>query len=413
MVTVIFTNLPVKEFLNKANKFIKNSRILKYVSCTVLGLASLLLTLSASGLTFGYNVSYYDKVIAIVSSRQEFEKAEKSVLSQLDEKTAKKAVSSPKYGLTLTVSQNFFDSEEIAKAIINNNEDIVCATAILLNGTPVLCSEDPEITSIVNERLTEYYIEGAENSAEFEEDIKVEEGYYLKSYLATAEEIREYVNALDVKTVSVITKEIEIPFETTNVKTDKKPIGYTKITREGENGIAKKTEEIVSVNGKTTLKTALAKTVVKEQVSKVVTVGTGVNYVNATAKAQVAAAGFICPLKKGSYIVSAYYGDGRNHKGIDLAANCGTPIFAAADGKVIYSGWDGDYGYSVVIQHSNGMKTRYAHANALCVKTGAKVSQGDMIATVGSTGWSTGNHLHFEIIIGGNRVNPGPYIGLR
>jgi murein DD-endopeptidase MepM/ murein hydrolase activator NlpD len=81
------------------------------------------------------------------------------------------------------------------------------------------------------------------------------------------------------------------------------------------------------------------------------------------------------------------------------------------DGTVTYAGYDGDYGYSVVVSHSNGMKTRYAHCNALCVSVGAKVSRGDMIATVGNTGWSTGNHLHFEIIINGNRVNPGPYIG--
>ena len=82
-------------------------------------------------------------------------------------------------------------------------------------------------------------------------------------------------------------------------------------------------------------------------------------------------------------------------------------------GKVTYAGWDSDYGYNVVIEHLNGLKTRYAHANALCVSKGATVAQGDMIATVGSTGWSTGNHLHFEVIVNGVRVNPGPYIGLR
>ncbi len=413
MVTVIFTNLRFQEILNKANKFIKNNRVFKYVSCFILSLAAVVMTVSASGLTFGYNVSYQDKVIAVVSSRQDFKSAEQSVLNQLDEKTANKASASPKFGLTLTVAQNFYNKEDIIKAIINNNDNIVEATAILLNGEPVICSEGEEITNAVNQRLTEYYVDGAENTSEFEEDIEVVKGYYLKSDLADLSEIKEYVSSLNVKTVSVVTKKIEIPFETTNIKTNKKPVGFTKITKEGENGIAEKTQEIVSLNGKVTVKNDLAKTIIKEQSPKIVTVGTGVKYVNATVKANIASAGFICPIRKGSYIVSAYYGDGRNHKGIDLAARCGTPIFAAAGGKVVYAGYDSDYGYNVIVKHSNGMKTRYAHANALCVKNGATVSQGDMIATVGNTGWSTGDHLHFEIIIGGNRVNPGPYIGLR
>ena len=167
------------------------------------------------------------------------------------------------------------------------------------------------------------------------------------------------------------------------------------------------------INGEVTETNLLSSKVVKEQVTEVVTVGTANNYVSASTSAKAKAAGFICPLNAGRYTVSAYYGDGRNHKAIDLAADRGTPIFAAAAGTVTYAGWDDDYGYNVIITHSNGLKTRYAHANALCVSKGATVAQGDMIATVGSTGWSTGTHLHFEVIVNGARVNPGPYIGLR
>ncbi|MBR4761889.1 MAG: M23 family metallopeptidase, partial [Clostridia bacterium] len=65
-----------------------------------------------------------------------------------------------------------------------------------------------------------------------------------------------------------------------------------------------------------------------------------------------------------------------------------------------------------IIDHGNGVSTLYAHASSLCVRAGDKVSAGDVIALVGSTGYSTGNHLHFEVHIGENRVNPQPYIGL-
>ena len=74
--------------------------------------------------------------------------------------------------------------------------------------------------------------------------------------------------------------------------------------------------------------------------------------------------------------------------------------------------FDGAYGYSVVIDHGNGLRTRYAHASALKVAKGAAVEQGDLLALVGSTGNSTGNHLHFEVLVNETRVDPAPYIGL-
>ena len=101
-----------------------------------------------------------------------------------------------------------------------------------------------------------------------------------------------------------------------------------------------------------------------------------------------------------------------SHKGIDIGAPNGTPIKAAAGGKVSYSGWMGGYGNLVIIDHGNGVKTRYAHSRKLHVKVGDKVSQGQFIAEVGTTGQSTGNHCHFEVIINGTRVNPAPYLGI-
>lgn len=100
---------------------------------------------------------------------------------------------------------------------------------------------------------------------------------------------------------------------------------------------------------------------------------------------------------------------GRQHQGIDFAASVGEPIYAALPGMVVHSGWEAGYGKSVVIDHGNGLQTRYGHCSRLLAKEGDVVRKGGEIALVGSTGHSTGPHLHFEVIVDGVRKNPAKY----
>lgn len=94
------------------------------------------------------------------------------------------------------------------------------------------------------------------------------------------------------------------------------------------------------------------------------------------------------------------------HHGVDLACPHGTPIKAAAAGTVVFSGWQGAYGRTVIVNHDGGMSTVYGHCSARLVSRGDRVKQGQIIARVGSTGWSTGPHLHFEVRKNGVAVNP-------
>lgn len=96
----------------------------------------------------------------------------------------------------------------------------------------------------------------------------------------------------------------------------------------------------------------------------------------------------------------------RAHTGIDYGAPKGTPIFATADGVVSFSGWKNGYGKLVIIRHGNGYQTYYGHCNALVAKKGQTVSQGQTIARVGRTGVATGNHVHYEVRVGGKPVDP-------
>ncbi|MEA3463752.1 MAG: M23 family metallopeptidase [Patescibacteria group bacterium] len=98
------------------------------------------------------------------------------------------------------------------------------------------------------------------------------------------------------------------------------------------------------------------------------------------------------------------------HHGLDIANKTGTPIYAADAGAIEYIGWGRGYGNQIVISHGGGKKTRYAHLSKFYVKKGQKINKGETIAAMGSTGWSTGPHLHFEVIINGRKYNPLNYI---
>jgi len=103
-------------------------------------------------------------------------------------------------------------------------------------------------------------------------------------------------------------------------------------------------------------------------------------------------------------------GGRRGHKGIDLAAPTGTPIRATADGVVEMADWFGGYGLYVQLDHGAAMETRYGHMSRIAVAQGQQVRKGDVIGYVGSTGRSTGPHLHYEVRVSGDAVNPLPYM---
>lgn len=116
-----------------------------------------------------------------------------------------------------------------------------------------------------------------------------------------------------------------------------------------------------------------------------------------------------------SGIITSRFGVGSairrsSHTGLDIATSTGTPIVAAASGTVTFSGYKGSYGNMVVISHGNGVQTYYGHCSKLYVAVGAQVAQGQTIAAVGSTGNSTGPHLHLEVRVNGVAYNPQNYV---
>ncbi|GAV22135.1 M23 family metallopeptidase [Carboxydothermus pertinax] len=118
---------------------------------------------------------------------------------------------------------------------------------------------------------------------------------------------------------------------------------------------------------------------------------------------------FIWPARGG---INSPFGErwGRMHEGIDIDGSTGDPVRASREGVVTFAGWEDGYGKLIVLDHVGPYKTKYGHLSKILVRVGQRVEAGEVIGLIGSTGRSTGSHLHFEILINGNPVNPLRYL---
>ncbi len=373
---------------------------------------AMFVSLSFTGTRIAYKVNYSGHTIATVSCKKQFNEAVELVVNIVDGKDVEAVVQEPTFNTTVVLGENINNTQEVANAIIDNTDAIVNAATLLVDGTAVARAEKTMLDSIVNERLNSFKIDNAECTSYFEKNVTIEQGYFMTDNLDDESYIQNVVSSLNVVTKIHQITDIIVPYTTTIQKTNEQLIGYSNVTVSGVSGVNRVTQNIVTVNGEVQSCDTISNEVVVAPVNEVIVKGTAKTLASAKQKQQAHNAGFLFPLPSGTWRVSSYYGDGRNHKGIDICANSGTSIFAVADGKVVYSGWKGNYGYCVIIEHEGGIRTLYAHARQLCCRVDDTVSQGEVIALVGTTGQSVGNHVHFEVIINGRNVDPAPYINL-
>ena len=179
----------------------------------------------------------------------------------------------------------------------------------------------------------------------------------------------------------------------------------TQVLQQPSSGFRRAVVDIYYVNDTEKSKDVIREEILLEAVPKIVERGTKVPPT------------YIKPIAGGR--ISSYFGKRKspggigstNHRGIDWATPTGTPVYASSGGTVVYAGWASGYGYLVTIQHPDGRLTRYAHNSKVACSVGQYVNQSQVIAYSGSTGNSTGPHVHFEIVINGVQVNPLDYIG--
>lgn len=189
----------------------------------------------------------------------------------------------------------------------------------------------------------------------------------------------------------IVTETIAIPYPSTTISDDSLPRGEERITVPGSEGSKIVVKKILRQNGEILREEILSDTMTVAPITQTVAVGTK------TTPAGVGTGVFSLPLH--TITVSSGFGTrwNRQHEGIDFAADSGTEILAADAGIVSFSGVVEGYGNLIIINHQNGFTTYYAHCSVLYAGEGAVVEKGEVIGAVGSTGNSTGPHLHFEI----------------
>ena len=210
---------------------------------------------------------------------------------------------------------------------------------------------------------------------------------------------------INVVVVKEVTVEESIAYATEYKETANLYRGETQVVKKGTNGKKMVTYEVKETSGAVVEKTTLNEIVISEPVSAVVNKGT-----KAVALSSRSGDGILNWPMSGK--ITSPYGTRSSgfHSGIDIGGKIGRGVYSAAGGKVVLASWYYAYGNCILIDHGNGMKTRYAHLSAYKVKVGDTVERGQLIGLCGNTGRSTGPHLHFEVIVNGSTKNPINYL---
>jgi hypothetical protein len=365
----------------------------------------------------GYKVCVGSSTITFVKSKKEFNKTFLELQNEIKTKYRNVII---KKDFTLDKvkvdDEAMFINGDSLKKIILKKFNIV-ADALLMK------SDDRKVAYVTSENqgkeilnsVKDYYVKRTKLNSIKEVHIENKISYdYVKVKIGDLYEkdmviksLIEYNNRaqrplVNIKVIGNVTKE-QVIYPITIMKSSNKLMsGVNKVVSAGMDGIKRVTTEIITLNNNTISEKLIKSEVTTPVQNKEILVGTYTPV--------ILQLGYMNRPSRGS--ISSIFGMrwGKMHKGIDIAANFGAVINAALDGTITYAAWQDGYGNVIKINHGNGIETTYAHCSAIAVKKGQVVSKGEKIGEVGSTGNSTGPHLHFEVREDGKPKNPQSYI---
>jgi murein DD-endopeptidase MepM/ murein hydrolase activator NlpD len=405
VIPVIFSN--VVSFLKGC------PRVFAAILTAVLIFSCTVTVVLATGATTACAVVLDGETIAMVKDSSILAEAQNFAVNKVNNPNCSSHLIKPNLTQTIAGEKILMSSTELSDCIIKHSGDIVLANVLKVEDKIVATGNSyDEINASLQAILLGYKQSNGAENVEFSNDYEIVESYILKTDLEKLPNITNYLkssaNALLVETVSTVVVVEDVPFKTIETESDDLLVGSKKTTKAGVKGKKEITYKVYSLKGAETKRVVESEKSLSEPVSQEVIVGT-----KKSVSTNQNSATMCWPVERveKSY-VSSYMGDGRGHKGMDIVAPAKTPIYASESGTVTFAGWDSSgYGYKILIKHSNGYETLYAHCSKLYVKKGDVVVKGENIAAVGTTGRSTGNHLHFEVHQNGSIKNPAKFIG--
>ncbi len=433
----------------------------------ILGLTILIF----SQLTFGLVVEYDGVKIGNIKHENIYTTAEKQLMQRVLYEEGDDVEIVPQFKLAVVSKESFLNSDQVTdKLIMASSSVIEEASGLYVDGALVgAVREKDELDAALDEILAKYATDNDEDIISFVKDVQIKEGLYPVSSIIKMASLKEKISGesaaeiiytvsegdtpydvarkagisldtfyslnpitkttfvpgqkvtiassepfLSVKVQRKVKENETVKYDTITTKNNNYYNSYRKVTRKGVNGVNEVTYLITYLNGVATSKEIVETKVISAPIDEKVTVGTKVPPSITRPNMQASSGNGKVPKLawpvQGGRISCRWWGY-YNHRGLDIAAPKGTNIYAAADGTVIsYKNLSNGYGKHIVIDHGNGVQTLYAHTSAVYVKVGQKVSRGQVVAAVGRTGWATGNHLHFGVMINGVYKNPELYL---
>ena len=452
-----------------------NIRLVPRMAMYVLPVAALAVMVTVFQTTirqpYALQVQVDDKTVGYVANEEVFNSALEAVQQRINYSGAEQARFTVEPTYSVTIAHDVMDENDVADAILKTSSDQISeGTALYLDGElTAVCADGSSLQRYISSLLEPYENPDDPNTTVgFNKDVTLENGIYFNESFQDEAEVENELSGvqqqekiytvqagdtlwsiaqkndltfrelcdlntnfkgaaltessniqagdelivtkqeamLEVRITKIETWQEEIPYASETTKSNEYNVGTKKTTQAGENGIRSVTaQRVYDTNGTQLSQQILSTEVIKEPVTEKIVVGTKkqakTSYITGSGQ-------FIWPVP-GYRNCSRWYGG--SHKGVDICAAAGTPIYASAGGTVTKAGYNragagNGYGNSIIISHGNGYTTLYAHCLSLVVHAGQSVKQGQLIGYVGSTGRSSGNHCHFEIRRNGSYIAP-------
>lgn len=428
---------------------------------TTLALISVIcISANAAGYKLGYEVSVNGEAIGTVVDQNEAIAAVDSAKETISQCVGEDYEAEPVFSRTIVAPNGESSAEEMENSILSTVDGMTECAAVFADGEAVVNLSSRDDAELLLQKCKDKYSpeEIADDMiVEFCENVEVKDSFIASDMIKSVDEAFELVtenetlsdyivvdesetlktiaedndmtlpeikalnpdvsevgagDTVKIKTVSPllsvrVTETVEyeeaVPFESKSSYSDELYEGETETVKAGVEGSATVVAKVHTVNGKEESREVIDRVVTSAPVTEIKLIGR-------KAVPQSATGIFGMPTTSGK--LSSNFGSrwGRNHNGVDISISNGSSVYASDGGVVTYSGWMSGYGNYVVIDHQNGYQTAYGHNSQNLVSVGQRVAKGEKIALSGSTGNSTGPHLHFEVKKNGVYQNPLSYV---